>query len=265
MEKVLVIDLGNTNMKLGLYFGDELKHSWRMSVQTQKTSDEIGITLDTLFKSFNMKLSEIDGVILSSVVPSLTYTIEHACLDYIHKKPLIVGPGIKTGIDTKAIPNPHEIGSDRIVNCVAAYNIYGGNCITIDFGTATTYNILSKNGEILGGLIAPGIKTSLESLVLKAAKLSLVELNQPKTAIGTNTETNLQGGIIYGAVGQVEYIVKKIKEELNDNTIKVIATGGLSNLITQEKKDLIDITDKYLTLKGLKIIYDLNTKRKKEK
>lgn len=264
MEKVLVIDLGNTNMKLGLYFDNELKYSWRMSVQTQKTSDEIGIILDTLLKSFGLKLSDIDGVILSSVVPSLTYTIEHACLDYIHKKPLIVGPGIKTGISTKSIANPHEIGADRMVNCVAAHNIYGGDCITIDFGTATTYNVLSKDGEIIGGLIAPGIKTSLESLVSKAARLSLVELNHPKTALGTNTETNLQGGIIFGAVGQVEYIVKKIKKELNNDNIKVIATGGLSDLIVEEKSDLIDITDKFLTLKGLKIIYDLNTKKHKE-
>ena len=256
---LLVIDIGNTNIKLGVYDGDDLVQSWRMSVKVTRTSDEFGILMLNLFASEHMKFEDIDGIIMSSVVPSLNYTIEHACEYYMHITPLTIGVGIKTGLNIKYF-NPGELGADRIVNSVGAYRLYGGPCIIVDFGTATTFNAISAKGEFLGGCIAPGIKSSLDSLTNNAAKLPRVELNKPEHVIGKNTISNIQAGTIYGVTGLVDYIVKKMKDEIGGENIKVIATGGLSELIVQEKKDIIDVVDRYLTLKGLKIIYDMNKK-----
>ncbi len=257
---LLAIDVGNTNIKLGVYDEDELKYSWRLSVHTIRTSDELAAQILILFSTVGIKFDNITGIILSSVAPSINYTVIHMCTHYINMKPLIVGPGTKTGMDIK-YSNPQELGADRIVNSVAAYKLYGGPCIVIDYGTATTFNVVSEKGEMLGGVIAAGIKTSLESLTDRTDKLSLVELHSPKKAICRTTETNLQAGAILGVTGQTEYIIRKIKEELGRQDVKVIATGGLSSLINEENDKLLDITDRYLTLKGLKIIYDLNTKK----
>jgi len=254
---LLVIDVGNTNIKLGVYKENKLVTSWRMSVKVTRTSDEFGITILNLFASEGMTFSDIDGIIMSSVSPSLNYTIEHACEDYMKITPIVIGLGIKTGLNIK-YSNPQELGADRIVNSVAAYKLYGGPCVIVDFGTATTFNVISDRGEFLGGCIAPGIKSSLDSLVNNAAKLPRVELSKPDNVINKNTIANIQAGTIYGFTGLVDYIVKKIKKETGYGDMKVIATGGLSQLVVNEKEDIIDVVDRYLTLKGLKFIFDMN-------
>ncbi len=253
---LLVIDAGNTNIKLGIFDGDELIFSWRMSVKVMRTADEMGITMQNLFTTKGISFSDIDGIIMSSVSPSINYTIEHACMHYMNIKPMMVGVGVKTGLNIK-YTNPHEVGADRIVNSVAGFKLYGGPCI-IDFGTATTFNMISDKGEFLGGAIAPGIKTSLDSLVNNASKLMRIELNKPETVIGKTTANNMQSGTIYGFTGLVKYITQKMKEESGYLDAKVIATGGLSELVTQVDSNIIDVIDRYLTLKGLKIIYNMN-------
>lgn len=254
---LLVIDVGNTNIKLGVFNGNELLNSWRMSVKVTRTADEFGITMQSLFASRNMCFKDIDGIIMSSVSPSLNYTVEHACQYYLGLKPMMVGVGIKTGINIK-YSNPHELGSDRILNSVAAYKLYGGPCIIVDFGTATTFNAVSANGDFLGGAIAPGIKSSLESLYNNTAKLQRVELVKPDNVICKNTISNIQSGTIYGFTGLVDYIVKNMRKELGDINAKVVATGGLSELIGNTDEKIIDIYDRYLTLKGLQLIYNMN-------
>ncbi|MDE5549087.1 MAG: type III pantothenate kinase [Clostridia bacterium] len=255
---LLVIDVGNTNIKLGVYDKDVLAHSWRLSVKTVRTADEIGIVLAGLFDSANLNMKGFDGIIMSSVQPALNYTIEHACEYYLGKKPMMVGVGIKTGINIK-YSNPQEVGADRIVNSVGAYRLYGGPCIVVDFGTATTFNVISEKGEFMGGCIAPGIITALEGLVSNTAKLPRVEITKPDSIIAKNTIAGLQAGMTYGYTGLVKYIIQKIKEECGCATMKVIATGGLSEIVLNVDRDrIVDVVDRSLTLKGLKLIYDMN-------
>ncbi len=255
---LLVIDVGNTNIKLGVYDKNTLTHSWRLSVNVKRTADEIGIVLKGLFDSAKIDIKNFDGVIMSSVQPALNYTMEHACEYYLGKKPMMIGVGIKTGLNIK-YSNPQEVGADRIVNSVAAYRLYGGPCIVVDFGTATTFNVVSEKGEFLGGCIAPGIITGLEGLVNNTAKLPRVEIIKPESIIAKNTVAGLQAGMTYGYTGLVKYIIQKLKEESGYSDMKVIATGGLSEIVLNVDNDkIIDIVDRSLTLKGLKIIYDLN-------
>lgn len=254
---LLVIDVGNTNIKLGVFNQDKLIESWRLSVKVTRTSDELGIQMQGLFESKNLSLSDIDGIIMSSVQPTLNYTVIHACDYYFGIEPMVVGMGIKTGMNVKYL-NPQEVGADRIVNSVAAFKLYGGPCIVVDFGTATTFNVISDKGEFLGGCIAPGIKTSLEALVNNTAKLTRVELTKPQNIIGKTTATNVQAGVIYGFIGLVKFIIEKIKEESGCENAKVIATGGLSELVLEDDVIKIDAVDRSLTLKGLKIVYDMN-------
>ncbi len=255
---LLVIDVGNTNIKLGVYDKNTLTHSWRLSVKVIRTADEIGIVLKGLFDSAKIDIKNFDGVIMSSVQPALNYTMEHACEYYLGKKPMMIGVGIKTGLNIK-YSNPQEVGADRIVNSVAAYRLYGGHCIVVDFGTATTFNVVSEKGEFLGGCIAPGIITGLEGLVNNTAKLPRVEIIKPESIIAKNTVAGLQAGMTYGYTGLVKYIIQKLKEESGYSDMKVIATGGLSEIVLNVDNDkIIDIVDRSLTLKGLKIIYDLN-------
>ena len=254
---VLVIDIGNTNLKIGLYNGDKLLGSWRLSVASQKTADEYGMVIIELLKEKGVNASDVKGVIISSVVPTLNYTIEHMCKYYFKFKSLIVGPGMKTGLNIKYL-NPKEVGSDRIVNCVAAHKIYKGDLIVVDFGSATTFSVVNAKGDFLGGVIAPGIKSSVDALVNTASKLPRVELVKPEKIIGRTTENNIQSGVIYGFTGLVEKIIEKIKIEAGFSDCKVIATGGLSALIENENKKIINIYDTTLTLKGLKILYDMN-------
>ncbi len=253
---LLAIDLGNTNIKYGVFDGDRLITSFRVSSRITRTADEYGSVLVGLLSDCGIKKTQIDGIIFSSVIPTLNYTICHMCEFFFGITPLMVGPGIKTGLNIKA-DNSREVGADIIVNSVSAFRKYGGPLVVIDFGTATTFDIISEKGELLGVVIAPGIKTSLEGLVSKTAQLPMVELDAPKTVIGKNTKHCMQSGIIFGFAGLVENIIRKIKVELKLDSIKVIATGGLGEIIAKEvKSDLI--VDRTLTLDGLKTIYELN-------
>ena len=253
---LLTIDIGNTNIKYGVFNGDELKASFRVSSRLSRTADEYGSVLVNLLADSDIKKTDIDGIIISSVIPTLNYTMCHMCEYFFGISPLMVGPGIKTGINIKT-ENPKEVGADRIVNNVAAFKKYGGPVIVIDFGTATTFNVVDEQGAFIGGVIAPGIKTALEGLVNSTAQLPMIELVSPKNAIAKNTETNMQAGIIFGFAGMIDNIVGKIKKELKNDDVKVVATGGLGEIISEETKS-INIVDRTLTLYGLKTIYNLN-------
>ncbi len=253
---LLAIDLGNTNIKYGVFDGEKLVASFRVSSRISRTADEYGSVLVGLLADRDIKKSQIDGIIFSSVIPALNYTICHMCEFFFGISPVMIGPGIKTGLNIKA-ENPREVGADIIVNSVSAYTKHGGPIIVIDFGTATTFDIISENSELLGVVIAPGIKTSLEGLATKTAQLPMVELDAPKTVIGKNTKHCMQSGIIFGFAGLVENIIKRIKQELNLEQIKVVATGGLGEIIAKEVK-AISTVDRTLTLDGLRYIYELN-------
>lgn len=253
---LLVIDIGNTNIKYGVYNGEELLASFRVTSEKKKTSDEYGSVLLNLLHSARITAQDIDGVILSSVIPALNYTVCHMCEFFLGVKPLVVGPGIKTGLNLR-VDNSREVGADRIVNSVAAFKKYGGPCVVIDFGTATTFNVITEKGALIGGVISPGIKGSLDSLVNGTAKLPDIELEFPGKVVCTDTITNMQAGLLYGFAGLVERIVSMIKEETGRPDTKVIATGGLGEFISKEVT-CIDIVDRKLTLEGLKMLYDMN-------
>ena len=253
---LLVIDVGNTNIKYGVYDGDKLLASFRVTSRLTRTADEYGSVLVNLLSTSGIDKKEIKGIIISSVIPALNYTICHMCEYFFSISPLMVGPGIKTGLNIKA-DNPKEVGADIIVNSVSAFRKYGGPIVVIDFGTATTFDVISEKGELLGVVIAPGIKTSLEGLATKTAQLPMVELESPKTVIGKNTKHCMQSGLIFGFAGLVENIISKIKKELKVDTINVVATGGLGEIIAKEVK-CIKVVDRTLTLDGLKTIYQLN-------
>lgn len=253
---LLAIDIGNTNIKYGIYKGDNLVASFRVSSRLSRTADEYGSVLINLLASKGLKTSDVSGVIMSSVIPSLNYTICHMCEYFFDISPLMVGPGIKTGLNVKA-DNPKEVGADIIVNCVSAYTKHGGPIIVIDFGTATTFDVVTENCELIGVAIAPGIKTALEGLTKNTAQLPMIELEAPKSVMGKNTKTSMQSGLIFGFAGLVDNIVKKMKKELKNPSVKVVATGGLGELIAKES-ETIDLVDRTLTLDGLKEIYKLN-------
>lgn len=256
---ILLMDVGNTNIKIGLANETKTIHTWRIATDTNRTADEFGMVLFDLLKQSGHSFKEIEGIIISSVAPSINYTLEHMCSYYMKCKPIMVASNIRLAGVTLDY-NKQELGSDRIVNAVAAYRLYGGPVITVDFGSATTFGAVDADGVFLGGLIAPGIKSSTESLVNTAAKLPRIELVAPKGVIGKNTVENMQAGIIYGFTGLVEYIVKRMKKEPGFADAKVIATGGMSQLVTQTESKIIDVVDRALSLKGLKILYDENAK-----
>ena len=255
---LLVFDVGNTNMVLGIYEGDTLTNSWRINTDHQKSSDEYGILINNLFEYHRINMRDVKNIIISSVVPDVMHSLENFCIKYCGVEPLIVGPGIKTGLNIK-YDNPKQVGADRIVNAVAAIEKYGYPLIIVDFGTATTFCAISDKGEYLGGSICPGIKISSEALFHEASKLPRVELAKPGMTICKNTVSAMQAGIIYGYAGMVERLIDMIKKELGSDDVKVIATGGLGRII-YENTDRIDIYDKELTLQGMRLIYEKNKK-----
>ena len=253
---ILTLDVGNTNIKCAIFEDMEPIHGWRIATSRQKTHDEYGILFLEFLRHFGYSVDDIEGMILSSVVPSVNYTIEQMCENHLKHKPMQVQPGMKTGINIR-YENPRELGSDRICNAVAAYAYYGGPCIFVDFGTATTFGVLSKKGEFLGGAICPGLRVSSDALTEKAAQLPKIELVKPDRVIARNTVQNMQAGIVYGYAAQIEYIVKKMKQELGEPNATVVATGGLGRIIAGETT-CIDVTDPELTLKGLRLLYEKN-------
>ena len=253
---ILCIDIGNTNIKYGLFEGDKLVVSFRGATELKRTSDEYGTILINMLAVKGIVPEQIKGAIISSVVPALNYTITHMCAGYLDVEPMLVGAGLKTGHNLR-VDDAREVGADRIVNDVAAIKKYGAPLIVVDFGTATTFNVVNEKKEFIGGAVAPGIRGSMDSLVSGTAKLPRVEIEKPDSVIGKNTTTNMQSGLVFGFAGLVGYIVKKIKKEMKNPDMKVVATGGFSEIIAGEIS-CIDYVDKLLTLQGLKILYDLN-------
>ena len=252
---IFVIDVGNTNTVLGVFDGEELKYQWRIETSRNKTEDEYGMIIKELFTHVGIRSSDINGIIISSVVPPIMFSLERMCEKYFNITPMIVGPGIKTGLNIK-YDNPKEVGADRIVNAVAGIHQYGAPLIIVDFGTATTYCYIDEDKQYMVGAIAPGINISTEALYTKAAKLPRIEIARPNGIVGKNTVHAMQAGILFGYVGQVEGIVRRMKEEATVEP-KVIATGGLASLIAKES-DAIDVVDPFLTLKGLQMIFARN-------
>ena len=251
---LLAIDIGNTNVVIGVYRGDDLRAQWRVSTDSRKMADEYAMLLGSLFTHAGLRLDHVRAVVISSVVPPLISTFEELSERYLRLSPLIVGPGIRTGVRI-LYENPKEVGADRIVNALAAYRMYGGPAVVLDFGTATTFDALNKEGDYLGGAIAPGIGIATEALFEHAAKLPRIELVRPRQAIGRNTVASMQSGIIFGYVGLVEGLIARFKQELGP--ARVIATGGLAEVIAKETP-LIEVVDQRLTLYGLRLLYELN-------
>jgi type III pantothenate kinase len=254
---LLAIDIGNTNITLGLYKDDKLRASWRLATDHERMPDEYGILLTNLFHHAGGRPEDISGVAIASVVPPLTGKFDELCRKYLSREPLIVDGGTRTGVRIR-YEDPKQVGADRIVDAAAAHKLYGGPACVVDFGTATTFDAISGNGDYLGGAIAPGIGIAADALFLRTAKLPRVELQPPPSAIGRNTVHSLQSGLLFGYVGLVEGMVSRFRAELGPST-KVIATGGLAELLAKHT-GCIDILAPWLTLDGLKLIYDMNTR-----
>ncbi|MFC1909378.1 type III pantothenate kinase [Chloroflexota bacterium] len=252
---LLAIDIGNTNTTFGVFEGEELRTTWRIMTNVSQMADEYASLLLNLMHHREVNTTDITEVALCCVVPPLLTTFEEMLKQYFHVPPLVVGPGVKTGVSIR-MDNPREVGTDRIVNAAAAHRLYGGPVIIADMGTATTFDTVSKEGDYLGGAIAPGIATAAESLFTKASALPRVELVHPKQAIGTSTITAMQSGIIFGYAGLVESIVTRIQQEL-DEKARVVATGGYAKLMAEETS-VINTVNPDLTLIGLRLIYLMN-------
>lgn len=253
---ILVVDIGNTNITCGVYQEKDLICTFRLTTQMPRTSDEYGIVLRELLDRNGMDYRELDGVIIASVVPNVMHSFQNAIQKYLNKKPLVVGPGIKTGIKLTS-ENPREIGPDRIVDAVAAYEIYGGPVLVLDFGTATTYDLVEADGTFAVGITAPGIRISAKALWEDTAKLPEIEIRKPKSILAKETISSMQAGLMYGQIGQTEYIINQVKKETGYGDLKVVATGGLGRIISDET-DTIQHYDSALTLEGLRILYEKN-------
>lgn len=252
---LLAVDVGNTNITLGLFDKEKIVGNYRMTTTTHRTSDEFGYMLKGILGAYADK---VDGIIISSVVPNIMYSLTNGLKKYFGITPYIVGPGTRSGIKIST-PNPKEIGADRIVDAVAGYTIYGGPVIVIDFGTATTYDLITEEGCFVAGITSPGIKISAKALWEDTAKLPEIEIKKPDSILAKDTITSMQAGLVYGCIGQSEYIIDRIKQESGLYNCKVVATGGLGRVICDETSK-IDVYDKDLTLYGLKIIYDKQKK-----
>lgn len=253
---ILVIDVGNTNITIGVIEESEIKSTFRLTTSIARTSDEYGLLICDLLKTKNISDSEINSVAIASVVPKIMHSLASAIIKYLNLTPLIVGSGTKTGIKIQ-VPNPKEVGADRIVDAVAAYEIYGGPVLVIDFGTAITYDLITKDGAFIAGVTSPGLRIAANALWNDTAKLPEIEIAMPNTILAKDTVTSMQAGLVFGCIGQTEYIVKRMLEEAGINNCKVVATGGLGKIIA-DATDIIEVYDPNLTLMGLKIINDKN-------
>ena len=250
---LITVDVGNTNITVGVFEEDELKATFRMTTKMPRTSDEYGMLLLNLLEQNDISPKDIEDAIVASVVPNVMHALENAIVKYLHISPIFVEPGIKTGIRI-AIDNPKQVGADRIVDAAAAYGIYGGPVLVLDFGTATTYDLIDESGAFITGITAPGIQTAAKALWEDAAKLPEIEIKKPDSIMAKDTISSMQAGLVYGQIGQTEYIIKEVKKASGLNNIKVIATGGLGRIIANETSE-IDIFDPTLTLKGMLLIY----------
>ena len=258
---VITIDVGNTNITVGVFRGDEVMATFRITTKMPRTSDEYGMLLSNLLEQNNIRHDDIEDAIIASVVPNVMHSLEGAIIKYFGINPIIVEPGTKTGIRV-VTENPRQIGADRIVDAAAAYELYGGPVLVLDFGTATTYDLVDKNGAFVSGVTAPGIRISAKALWEDAAKLPEIEIRKPESILAKETISSMQAGLVYGQIGQTEYIIRQMKKETGCDNMKVVATGGLGRAIARETT-LIDYYDSTLTLDGLRIIYQKNRQEKK--
>lgn len=255
---LLAIDVGNTNITFGGYEGDKMTCTFRMTTKQQRTSDEYGISISEMLKLSGYTRESVSGVIIASVVPGLMHSLTSSIEKYFNTKPMIVGPGLKTGIKI-VTENPKELGADRVVDAVSAYEKYGGPVLVLDFGTATTYDLVNEKGEFCAGITAPGIRISANALTAGTAKLPEIEIKKPESILAQNTVQSMQAGLVYGQIGQTKYIINRVKKEKGYDTLHVVATGGLGSMIAKEVEE-ISVYDRNLTLDGLRIIYEKNTR-----
>ena len=257
---IITIDVGNTNITVGVFNGDEIVASFRMTTKMPRTSDEYGMLLTNLLEQNRIPCDEIQDAIIASVVPNVMHSLEGAVIKYLNIRPIVIEPGTKTGIRI-VTENPRQIGADRIVDAVGAYEKYGGPALVIDFGTATTYDLVTGDGSFSVGITAPGIRISAKALWEDTAKLPEIEIKKPKSILAQETISSMQAGLVYGQIGQTEYIIRQVRKESGYDNMKVVATGGLGRIIADET-DEIQIYDRDLTLEGLRIIYEKNTDRR---
>ena len=255
---LITVDAGNTNITLGVFKEKKVYATFRMTTQMARTSDEYGVLIAEMLGRKGISPKDIEAVIISSVVPKIMYSLTNGIYKYIGLHPIVIEAGTKTGIKIQRA-NPREVGTDRIVDAVGAYELYGGPCIVIDFGTATTYDLITKDGTFAAGVTSPGIRICAKALWNDTAKLPEIEIKKPESILGKDTITSMQAGIVYGYIGQTEYIIDNMKKESGLLNAKVIATGGLGRII-YENTDSIDIYDKELTLQGMRLIYEKNKK-----
>lgn len=253
---ILVVDVGNTNINFGVYEGEKMLVMFKLTTKASRTSDEFGLSIRELLRLNSIDKDAITGVAIASVVPNVMHSLITAVERYVGRKPLIIGPGIKTGIKITT-ENPKEMGPDRIADAVAAYEKYGGPVLILDFGTATTYDLVTEDGCLCVGITAPGIRISARALWEDTAKLPEIEIKKPASILARETVSSMQAGLIYGQIGQTEYIIGKVKEESGLKDMKVVATGGLGSIISDET-DKIEVYDKFLTLDGVRMIYEKN-------
>ena len=254
----LAIDVGNTNITFGVFKDRELTANFRLTTKSTHTSDEYGSMVLSILAAKGISAEEISDIMIASVVPGVMHSLVNGMKKYLNKNPMVVGVGTKTGLKLP-VPNPAEVGADRVVDAVAGYGIYGGPVLVLDFGTATTYDLITEDGTFAAGITSPGIRISADALWKQTAKLPEIEIKKPDSILAKETVSSMQAGLVYGYIGQVEYIVKKVKEESGINDVKVVATGGLGRLIC-ENTDVIDIYDPDLTLKGILMTYEKSKK-----
>lgn len=260
---LLVIDVGNTNSVLGVYDGEQLCANWRLTTLNTRTADETGMLIRSLFEYSDIPIEQVEDVIICSVVPNIMYSLTNGIRKYLKLDPMIVGAGMKTGINL-LMENPKEMGADRIVNLVAAKEIYGGPALVIDYSTATVFDVVNEKGEFVTGITAPGLQVCADALYKKAAQLPKIEIKRPSSIITKNTVGSIQAGIVIGHIGETIYIIEQLRKKLKNPNLKVIATGGMARVI-DEKEEIFDVVDPVLALKGLRIIYEKNKEFGKER